>query len=201
MKSIAAAKTETKFKSKDLISCSAFGRLIDCSPQAARKLLYEKLTEGVSYLKDGNKILIDIECAKKELRANVKPRTCKNERLLEFLDFPNLQRSSLTINGDDDISKLDPQQVREELAKSELRLSLMQEDMLHQKYIDRALVEKNLNLVGIEIKKAFSGMSATITPLIMAAKTDREAENLLNKFIEDKLMALSNLGNSSISVK
>lgn len=189
-------KPETKFKVGDLISCSAFGRLINCSPQAARKLVGEKMTDGVSYLKDGNKILIDVEAAKIELRSNIKPSTCKNKQLLEFLDLPDTNGDLSVLKGQEWINDLAPQQVREELQKSELRISLTNERILNEEYIDRAEVYKNAEAAGIEIRNKLIGISARITPSLaslMPGVDMKKIDEIINAEMEQTLADFVNV--------
>ena len=189
---------KTKFDGEDIISATDFGKLIDCSLNAVKKMIDDrKLTEGVSYLRERNKILISVPHAKEELRACTNPKTAKNPKLLEFLEL-DLPRTGLGFGGDD-INNLTPSQVLDELRKSELRISLMEERIMDQKYVDRKVVEMNLEAIGIEFRDALTGFSSRITPQMRAAYSDHEAEVILYAAIEEILLKISSLGEKDIA--
>ena len=85
--------------------------------------------------------------------------------------------------------------------KSLLRLSLMEEKVMNGKFVEREIVNRNLESFGMEIRNNFSNISSKITPRMRAAATDKEAELMLGAEIEEILMGLSNLGTRDIAVK
>ena len=187
--------SETKFsqKNENFVNASQFAKMIGCSFDAVKKMFGTKLTEGISYLKEAQEIVIDVECAKKELQANVNPSTCKNPKLLEWLELDKMQQVNLSSQEDEQIDSLNDRQVREEMNKSLLRLSIMQEKILDQKYIERIPAERAMEGIGIEIRNAFSQLSSKVTPQMLASKTPRDAENVLHAHIEELLTMVSNI--------
>lgn len=192
-------KTETKFILTDPVTATVFGKMIGCGLNAVKAMFGEKLTEGVSYLKDGRTILIDPIKAREELRATVNPKTCKNPKLLEFLGLAKDEVAPERKTKDAIDAMTDPT-VRSELMKSELRRSLLEEKVLEGTYIDKEKVNKNLEAVGIEIRNAFTGISARVTPQVRAATNDRDAENIIHQAIEDVLISLSALADRDLTV-
>lgn len=194
--------SETKFNRSNAIPATEFGKLIGCSFQAVKKMFGEKLTEGHSYIEakqKGKKVyLVDVDRAKIELRLTVKTKSCKNQKLIDFLEFPKNENSGIELGSANrksiaDIAALNLQQVREEMAKSELRISLLNEQVLEGKYVERILVEKNLEAMGMEIRTIFSGLPGRVSSQMRAAKSDREAEIVLHKNIEQALNSMASI--------
>lgn len=189
-------------KAPEWISATDFGKLIPISITAVTKMLDGKLTEGKSYKREGkNNILIHVENAKQELRETIKPSQAKSMALLNFIGLELPGVDDVNSKQADKISIMNVQQVREEQARSELRLSLIEESVQTGKYVEKAVVEKNLESMGIEIKTSFSGFAARITPAVRSAASDREAENLVNKAIEDILFNCSNILERDVASK
>ena len=195
------SKTNITTPKGDLLNATDFGRLVGCSFQAVKRMMGTKLTEGISFIKEDNKILIDVDQARNELRANVDPATCKNEKLLQWLDLDKTKGVNLAGAENDEVAQMDEKQVREQMNKSLLRLSLMEEKVMNGKFVEREIVNRNLESFGMEIRNNFSNISAKITPRMRAAATDKEAELMLGAEIEEILMGLSNLGTRDIAVK
>ena len=185
-----------------LLNATQFGDLIGCTFQAIKKMMDTgKLTEGISYLREGRDIMIDSDKAKAELRLNTKPSTCKNKQLLTWLGMDNLGdwegRGDLPVELVEDMNII---QVREEQARSELRLSLMEEQILSQKYVERKIVEKNLESMGIEVRNAFLGIGTRIVEDVRNAYNVRDAENIITKEIEDVLERLSKIHERDVTI-
>ncbi len=180
-----------------VVSASKFGSMVGCTLNGVKKMFGSKLTEGVSYKKTGSGFEIYVEAAKEELKRTVKVTSCKNEKLLEFIGVDkssNITSSESGIAGNNDnVAEMSLNQVREEQAKSELRLSLIEEKVQEGKYVERIVVEKNLEAMGIEIRNSMTSIAARVAAPALASGNERDAENIIHKGIEDALLQIATI--------
>lgn len=182
---------KTNFSGDDILNLTDFGLLIGMTINGVKKLISsKKLTEHFSYEKDSRDYLISVPHAKEELKRNVNLKTA-SEKMLEFLELDSDDAGQAF--DTDDVKDMGPAQVMEELRKSELRLSLLQERVMEGKYVDRKAVERTLETMGLMFRDKFTGLAAKLAPKIRAKKSDHEASVLLYEEIETLLLEISEL--------
>lgn len=191
---------KTKFAGDGIKSATDFAKMVGCSLNGVKKMIDDKkLTEGFSYLKDNRAILIDVEKARHELRSNTNPNTCKNPQLLEFIGLSKAHATGEAVGKRDELSDMSAAKVLEEMRKSELRISWIEEKILEEKYVERKKVEKNLEAIGMEVRNNVLAVAARIAPRVILSKDAREAENLINRELEEALLTVSGIRNKDIS--
>jgi hypothetical protein len=180
------------------VNATAFAKMAGCTKANVNLWITEgKLTHNAagkiekgttaSWRKVGNNTMIHIENAKAELLSKLNPRQVKNEKLFAFL---GVDMDSVKVIGkiQDNIDSMNPNEVRTATEKEQLRILTLERLAMEGKYIERELVEKNMEAAGIAIKNIFKNLPPRATKDIREAPSDREAQNIFFKYIEESLL-------------
>lgn len=173
------------------VTAKRFAEILKIGQPALTKMWDTRLTLNESYFlsANGRNKMVDLEAARKELSGNTNVRTCKEPGILAFIG--KSKDDGLVDDGvGDDISLMNPKQVREARERSELRVQIMNERKQAGELVEKKLVEKNLASMGILVRDKIVAMRRVV-PLCRAAASDLEAENLFDKEAEDVLINLS----------